>query len=114
MTQIESAVLLVTEPAAAKVLALIEDEPDAEELRLRVAVKPGGCSGFSYDMYFDSELAEGDRVTDAFGVRVVVDPQSAPLLQGATLDFEDGLQGKGFHIDNPNASSSCGCGSSFS
>ena len=83
-------------------------------LALRVAVRPGGCSGFSYEMYFDTERA-ADDLEEAFGeVRVVVDPSSAQLLEGATLDYKDGLNEAGFSIDNPNAQRTCGCGQSFS
>jgi iron-sulfur cluster insertion protein len=111
-TDTASAITL-TETAAAKVAELLEQEGNPE-LALRVAVRPGGCSGFSYEMFFDSDIA-GDDMTSAFGsVRVVVDPMSASLLQGATLDFKDGLQGAGFSINNPNASRTCGCGNSFS
>jgi iron-sulfur cluster insertion protein len=106
-------VITVTDSAAAKVKSLIDAEGDAE-LALRVAVRPGGCSGFSYEMFFDSDIAADDIATDVQGVKVVVDPASADLLQGATLDFKDGLQGAGFAIDNPNAQRSCGCGKSFS
>ena len=81
---------------------------------LRVAVRPGGCSGFSYEMFFDTEKDVDDTVADQFGVPVVVDPSSAQLLAGATLDYKDGLQGAGFAIDNPNAQKTCGCGQSFS
>ena len=103
----------LTDTAAAKVAELIEQEGNPE-LALRVAVRPGGCSGFSYEMFFDTDLADDD-VLSVFGpVRVVVDPASASLLQGATLDFKDGLQGAGFSINNPNASRTCGCGNSFS
>ena len=105
--------ITVTDSAAAKVKSLIEAEGDAE-LALRVAVRPGGCSGFSYEMFFDSDIAADDIASDVQGVRVVVDPASADLLQGAVLDFKDGLQGAGFAIDNPNAQRSCGCGKSFS
>ena len=76
--------------------------------------RPGGCSGFSYEMFFDTDLAADDLATSFGSVRVVVDPASATLLQGATLDFKDGLQGAGFSINNPNASRTCGCGNSFS
>ena len=105
--------ITVTDSAAAKVKSLIDAEGD-NELALRVAVRPGGCSGFSYEMFFDSDIAADDIAQDIQGVRVVVDPQSADLLTGATLDFKDGLQGAGFAIDNPNATRSCGCGKSFS
>jgi iron-sulfur cluster assembly protein/iron-sulfur cluster insertion protein len=81
---------------------------------LRVAVRPGGCSGFSYEMFFDTEKDAEDMVLDQLGVAVVVDPSSAQHLTGATLDYKDGLQGAGFAIDNPNAQKTCGCGQSFS
>jgi iron-sulfur cluster assembly accessory protein len=104
----------LTTMAATKVAELIASEGADEELALRIAVKPGGCAGFNYDMFFDSELA-ADDIVRAFGdVKVVVDPQSAELLNGSTLDFSDSLQGAGFHITNPNATKSCGCGNSFS
>ena len=83
-------------------------------MALRVAVRPGGCSGFSYEMYFDTDKAEDDVEKLFDEVRVVVDPSSAELLVGATLDFKDGLNGAGFAIDNPNAQKTCGCGKSFS
>ena len=83
-------------------------------MALRVAVRPGGCSGFSYEMYFDTDRAADDITKDFSGVDVVVDPQSAQLLEGATLDYKDGLQDAGFSIDNPNAQRTCGCGQSFS
>jgi iron-sulfur cluster assembly accessory protein len=104
----------LTDNAASKVAQLLAEEEGGEELALRVAVKPGGCSGYSYEMFFDSELASDDIVRHFGGVRVIVDPASAELLTGATLDFSDGLQGAGFHITNPNATRTCGCGSSFS
>lgn len=104
----------LTDNAIAKVAELLAAEEGAEDLALRVAVRPGGCSGYSYDIFFDSEIADDD-ITREFGtVRVVIDPESAALITGATLDFSDGLQGAGFHISNPNATRTCGCGSSFS
>src|SRR5947199_5697223 len=109
----EGAVITLTDTAVTKVKELISQESE-EDLALRVAVRPGGCSGFSYEMFFDSDIAADDIAQDIQGVRVVVDPQSADLLTGATLDFKDGLQGAGFAIDNPNATRSCGCGKSFS
>ncbi len=108
-----SAVITLTDTAATKVKDLIAAEGDPA-LALRVAVRPGGCSGFSYEMFFDTDVAADDRLTDEAGVRVVVDEASAELLQGATLDYKDGLQGAGFAIENPNAQRSCGCGKSFS
>lgn len=108
-------IITITDTAAAKVAELLAEEPDGETLALRVGVRPGGCSGFSYDMFFDSEIADDDNVDQVNdSVRVVVDPASAQMLQGATLEYTDGLQGSGFHIVNPNASKSCGCGNSFS
>ncbi|MGH8980022.1 MAG: HesB/IscA family protein [Acidimicrobiales bacterium] len=104
----------LTEGAAAKVAQLLADEDEGGELALRVAVKPGGCSGYSYEMFFDGELAGDDIVREFGGVRVAVDPASAELLAGATLDYSDGLTDAGFHISNPNATRTCGCGSSFS
>ena len=105
--------ITLTDSAASKVAQLLEAE-GAAEMALRVAVKSGGCSGFSYDMYFDSDVASDD-ITLTFGaVRVVVDPASAPMLQGASLDYKDGLTEQGFSISNPNATRSCGCGKSFS
>ena len=106
--------ITLTDGAASKVAELIAAEAAEEALALRVAVKPGGCSGFNYDMFFDSEFASDDIVKDFASVKVVVDPSSADLLTGSTLDFTDGLQGAGFHITNPNATRTCGCGNSFS
>ena len=105
--------ITLTDTAATKVKDLIQAEGDPA-LALRVAVRPGGCSGFSYEMFFDTDVAADDRLTEEGGVRVVVDEASAELLTGATLDYKDGLQGAGFAINNPNATRSCGCGSSFS
>ena len=105
--------ITISDTAATKVKDLITQEGD-DTLMLRVAVRPGGCSGFSYEMFFDSELEKDDQVTDFAGVKVVVDPSSAQLLEGATLDYKDGLQGAGFAINNPNAQKTCGCGQSFS
>ena len=102
----------LTEEARKKVSELLSQE--TEEMVLRVAVRPGGCSGFSYEMYFDTDKAEDDVEKLFDEVRVVVDPSSAELLVGATLDFKDGLNGAGFAIDNPNAQKTCGCGKSFS
>jgi iron-sulfur cluster assembly accessory protein len=112
ITNTESTITL-TDTAAAKVSELLAQEGNAE-LALRVAVRPGGCSGFSYEMFFDSDIADDDLATSYGGVRVVVDPSSAQLLTGATLDYKDSLQGGGFSINNPNATRSCGCGQSFS
>jgi len=110
-------VITLTEQAATKVKELLEAE-GATDLALRVAVRPGGCSGFSYEMFFDGDIAPDDAKA-TFGptgneVSVVVDPASVQLLEGATLDYKDGLNQAGFSITNPNATRTCGCGSSFS
>lgn len=105
--------ITLTESASVKVKELLQQEGQ-DGLMLRVAVRPGGCSGFSYEMFFDTETDSEDLVNDQGGVPVVVDPSSAQLLSGATLDYKDGLQGAGFAIDNPNAQKTCGCGQSFS
>jgi iron-sulfur cluster assembly protein/iron-sulfur cluster insertion protein len=103
----------LTDAAAAKVKGLIEAE-DTPDLALRVAVRPGGCSGFSYEMFFDADVADDDIRSEQGGVLVVIDPASAQHLGGGSLDYQDGLQGAGFHISNPNAQRTCGCGQSFS
>lgn len=105
--------IALTDKAASKVSELISAEGE-DGLALRVAVRPGGCSGFSYDMFFDSEVADDDITVDYSGVKVVVDASSAMLLEGATLDYADGLTQAGFSINNPNAQRTCGCGQSFS
>jgi iron-sulfur cluster insertion protein len=106
-------VITVTESAAKKVKELVEAEGNSE-LALRVAVRPGGCSGFSYDMFFDSDFAADDQKADYDGVKVVVDSASLQYLNGASLDYKEGLMGAGFTINNPNTTRSCGCGQSFS
>ncbi len=103
----------LSDAAAAKVATLLAEEGD-ELLGLRVAVRAGGCSGFSYEMFFDAETGPNDHVAVFGPVTVKVDPASAPHLAGATLNYNDGLQDAGFSIDNPNAQRSCGCGQSFS
>ncbi len=105
--------ITLTDTAADKVKQLISAEGD-ESLALRVEVRAGGCSGFAYEMYFDSDVASDDLTVEQGGVRVLVDPASAPLLTGATLDYKDGLDQSGFAITNPNAQKTCGCGQSFS
>jgi iron-sulfur cluster assembly accessory protein len=104
----------LSDAATAKVAELIAKEEGADNLALRVAVKPGGCSGYSYEMFFDTEVMADDVVQEFGAVKVVVDAASAELLTGSTLDYSDGLQDTGFHISNPNATRTCGCGSSFS
>ena len=103
--------ITLSERAASKVLELIADEQDAETLR--VAVQGGGCSGFQYALGFDTAPAVDDESWELHGVRVIVDRHSLPYLEGATLDYIDGISGVGFQIDNPNVSSACGCGNSF-
>ena len=102
----------LTGVAAGKVKSLLEQE-GRDDLRLRVGVQPGGCSGLIYQLYFDERSLDGDLVRDFGGVEVVVDRMSAPYLGGATIDFADTIEKQGFTIDNPNAGSSCACGDSF-
>lgn len=103
--------IALTDNAATKVKQLIDAEGE-DGLALRVEVRPGGCSGYSYEMYFDTNVTADDLRRTYGEVDVVVDPASAQLLQGATLDYKDGLEA-GFAISNPTAQSSCGCGQSF-
>ncbi len=105
--------ITLTDTAAVKVRELLEAEGQPE-LALRVAVRPGGCSGFSYEMFFDGDVEAEDELMTFGDVKVVVDSASAQMLIGATLDYKDGLQQAGFAITNPNATKTCGCGSSFS
>jgi iron-sulfur cluster insertion protein len=108
-----STVFTLTDAASDKVKSLIAAEGNPD-LVLRVAVRPGGCSGLSYEMFFDTDIAADDVKSEQGGVTVVIDAASAPHLGGASLDYNDGLQGAGFNINNPNAQRSCGCGQSFS
>lgn len=103
----------LTDTAVEKVRELIAGEEE-EGLALRMAVRPGGCSGFSYEMYFDAQVDDDDIIEEFEDVRVLVDHQSAEMVRGATLDYKEGLMGAGFAIDNPNVTRSCGCGNSFS
>lgn len=103
----------LTDGALAKLGDLLRAEGDPA-LFLRMGVRAGGCSGFSYEMYFDTELNESDVVEEFGEVRVVVDDESVQMLRGSTLDYQDGLMGAGFAISNPNVTRSCGCGNSFS
>jgi iron-sulfur cluster assembly accessory protein len=106
--------VLLTSSAAAKVKELVASESDGE-MALRVGVKRSGCSGYAYDMFFDSVIDPTDIVSETDGVKVVVDADSVSMVTGATVDFkDDGLSGAGFAIENPNSSGSCGCGKSFS
>jgi len=103
----------LTERAAEKIRELQSTEPTGEAEVLRIAIQGGGCSGFQYGLGFDSGPVEGDHELELHGVRVVVDPFSAPYLSGSTIDWLDGLQESGFKIENPQAVSACGCGHSF-
>ena len=109
----DGTILSLTPTAASKILELMAEEPEGDATVLRVAIQGGGCSGFQYGLGFDRDAVEGDIESEQHGVRVVVDPFSAPYLQGATVDFINGLQESGFKIENPNAVASCGCGHSF-
>ena len=104
--------IILTDEAATKVKALLEGE-GREDLALRVAVQPGGCSGLRYQLFFDERSFDGDIVKVFGGVGVVTDRMSAPYLMGATIDFVDTIEKQGFTIDNPNATGSCACGDSF-
>ena len=104
--------ILLTETAAAKVKGLLDQE-GRDDLALRVAVQPGGCSGLRYQLFFDERALDGDVRKDFSGVEVVVDRMSVPYLAGATIDFVDTIEKQGFTIDNPNATGSCACGDSF-
>jgi iron-sulfur cluster assembly accessory protein len=104
--------VILTPTAAAKVTALLAQE-GREDLKLRIAVQPGGCSGLRYQLYFDEREIDGDIEAQFDGVSVVTDKMSAPYLSGATIDFVDTIEKQGFTIDNPNASGSCACGDSF-
>lgn len=103
----------VTDNAVRKVKSLVEEEGNPD-LKLRVFVTGGGCSGFQYGFAFDETHNEDDALIDHQGVFVIVDAMSYPYLVGATVDYEEGLQGSKFVVENPNASSTCGCGASFS
>ena len=111
-TSIATHGVALTDFAANKVRSLLEQE-GRDDLRLRVAVQPGGCSGLIYQLYFDERLLDGDALVDFGGVEVVVDRMSVPYLEGATIDFADTIEKQGFTIDNPNATGSCACGDSF-
>ena len=105
----------ITDRARERLAAVAGDETvDLGGIYLRVAVVPGGCSGLTYDLGWDTTVAPADEVVDLDGLRVVLDPRSLVTVEGTTLDFTDGLDGKGFHFDNPQASRTCACGESFS
>ena len=104
--------VLLTDSAASNVKILLESE-GREDLTLRIAVQPGGCSGLRYQLFFDDRSLDGDVIKDFGGVGVVTDRMSAPYLSGATIDFVDTIEKQGFTIDNPNSTGSCACGDSF-
>jgi iron-sulfur cluster assembly accessory protein len=104
--------IVLTEVAASKVSALLAQE-GRDDLNLRVAVQPGGCSGLKYQLYFDDRNMDGDIVREFGAVKVITDKMSDPYLAGATIDFVDTIEKQGFTIDNPNAAGSCACGDSF-
>ena len=111
-TQVRPDGINVSDAAASKVRTLLEQE-GRDDLQLRIAVQPGGCSGLRYQLFFDERTLDGDLVTDFDGVSVVVDRMSSPYLNGAIIDFVDTIEKQGFTIDNPNATGSCACGDSF-
>ena len=111
-TQVRPDGINVSDHAVGKVRTLLEQE-GRDDLQLRIAVQPGGCSGLRYQLFFDERSLDGDQVTDFGGVAVVVDRMSVPYLSGATIDFVDTIEKQGFTIDNPNATGSCACGDSF-
>ena len=108
----ETATVNLTDAAAAKVRQLLDQE-GRDDLQLRIAVQPGGCSGLRYQLFFDERSLDGDVVVDFDGVNVVVDRMSVPYLGGASIDFVDTIEKQAFTIDNPNAAGSCACGDSF-
>ena len=109
----EAPPLSFTDSAVKKVRKLIEEEGN-NNLKLRVYITGGGCSGFSYGFTFDEDIKEGDTIVEKDGIKLLVDSMSVQYLMGSTIDYSEGLQGSRFLVDNPNATSQCGCGSSFS
>ena len=112
ITQAPATGIVLTDVAAVKVAALLTQE-GRDDLSLRVAVQPGGCSGLRYQLYFDDRTLYGDTITEFAGVKVVTDKMSTPYLTGAAIDFVDTIEKQGFTIDNPNSQGSCACGDSF-
>ena len=108
----ETTIINITDNAAEKVKALMVHEVE-ERLALRFGVRPGGCSGFQYRIYFDEQSADHDDVLETKGVRVLIDAMSVPYIMGSEFDYVDGLMGAGFAVNNPNVQGGCGCGSSF-
>ena len=105
-------IVSITDTAAEKVKALLAQEGE-EDLALRIGVRPGGCSGFQYSIYFDDEINDDDEVIETKGIKVLVDAMSVPYIMGSELDWQESLMGAGFAVNNPNVSGGCGCGSSF-
>ena len=112
MDQQQATLITMTDNAAEKVKGLMEQEGE-EDLALRIGVRPGGCSGFQYSIYFDDEINDDDEVLDLKGVKVLIDAMSVPYISGSEFDYVDGLMGAGFAVTNPNVQGGCGCGSSF-
>ena len=112
MEQKQATIVNITDNAAEKVKTLMAQEGE-EDLALRIGVRPGGCSGFQYSIYFDDEIADDDEIFETKGVRVLVDAMSVPYIMGSEFDYVDGLMGAGFAVNNPNVQGGCGCGSSF-
>lgn len=110
----KTGVITITERAAGKMREFLTEQEDVGEVALRVAVQAGGCSGFRYALFFDDRMLDGDEEDEQHGVRVRVDRSSALYLQGAVIDWKESLEASGFSIENPNASSTCACGDSFS
>lgn len=106
--------LTITQVAVNKILELMKDDPEAGYVGLRVYVKGGGCSGYSYGMALEVKSGEDDTTIEKDGITIIIDPQSAPMLMGSEIDYNDGLNGSGFEVKNPQAKTTCGCGSSFS
>ena len=112
-TSVDDEVITLTEGAATKVRELMDREEQPDEIALRIAVQPGGCSGMRYALFFDDRQLDGDRVSQPHGVPVRIDKMSAPYLRETKIDWVDSLQGAGFSIENPNAQNTCACGDSF-
>jgi iron-sulfur cluster assembly protein len=108
----DGSVVTLTETAADKVRSFLADQPDVDDIALRVAVQAGGCAGFRYALFFDDRQLDGDLETEHHGITVRIDKMSSPYLSGAVIDWKESLEASGFSIDNPNSSGSCACGDS--
>jgi iron-sulfur cluster assembly accessory protein len=108
----KTTIVAITDKAAEKVNALMAEEGE-EDLALRIGVRPGGCSGFQYSIYFDDETNDDDEVIETKGVKILVDAMSVPYIMGSEFDWQESLMGAGFAVNNPNVAGGCGCGSSF-